>query len=316
MAGLADDLYDVIGLLRRRSRRLVGAPLPELALSGAQLELLRVVRRNPGITVAESARVLGLAANTVSTLVGQLLALGVLVRERDSSDRRVARLDLTPSARAGLEQWRDRRAQSTAVALAELPAADRARPGCGAADHRPHRREPAGDARRRGAAHLRAGRHRGRGARPPGRVGCRRPTMTRPSTSGAWATASGRTARSMTSPWPSSRVSASACSGPTGPARRRRSGCSTPCCRCRPGRSRSSAARCAPRRWPCGGCSATCPSSCRSRALSRVARTSSGSPVSSTSPGASAGLASTRCSTWSTCAATSHASPRPTPAAW
>jgi DNA-binding MarR family transcriptional regulator len=127
VAGLADDLYDVIGLLRRRSRRLVGAPLPELALSGAQLELMRVVRRNPGITVAESARVLGLAANTVSTLVGQLVALDVLVRERDASDRRVARLDLTPSARAGLEQWRDRRAQATAVALEGLPADERAR---------------------------------------------------------------------------------------------------------------------------------------------------------------------------------------------
>ena len=127
MAGLADDLYDVIGLLRRRSRRLVGAPLPELALSGAQLELLRVVRRNPGITVAESARVLGLAANTVSTLVGQLLTLGVLVREQDASDRRVARLDLTPPARDGLEQWRDRRAQTTATALAALPVDERAR---------------------------------------------------------------------------------------------------------------------------------------------------------------------------------------------
>jgi DNA-binding MarR family transcriptional regulator len=124
---LADDLYDVIGLLRRRSRRLVGVPLPELALSGAQLELLRVVRRNPGITVAESARILGLAANTVSTLVGQLLALGVLVRERDTTDRRVARLDLTPTARQGLEQWRDRRAQVTATVLAALPSGDRAR---------------------------------------------------------------------------------------------------------------------------------------------------------------------------------------------
>ena len=127
VAGLADDLYDVIGLLRRRSRRLVGAPLPELALSGAQLELVRVVRRNPGITVAESARVLGLAANTVSTLVGQLLAVGVLVRVRDTSDRRVARLDLTASARSALEQWRDRRAQTTATALAGLPADERAR---------------------------------------------------------------------------------------------------------------------------------------------------------------------------------------------
>jgi DNA-binding MarR family transcriptional regulator len=127
VAGLADDLYDVIGLLRRRSRRLVGAPLPELALSGAQLELMRVVRRNPGIPVAEAARVLGLAANTVSTLVGQLLALEVLVRQRDASDRRVARLDLTPSAREGLEQWRDRRTQATAAVLAHLPVADRAR---------------------------------------------------------------------------------------------------------------------------------------------------------------------------------------------
>jgi DNA-binding MarR family transcriptional regulator len=127
VAGLVDDLYDVVGLLRRRSRRLVGAPLPELALSGAQLELLRVVRRNPGITVAEAARVLGLAPNTVSTLVGQLLALEVLVRSRDLTDRRLARLDLTASAREGLEQWRDRRSQATAAVLAELPDDERAR---------------------------------------------------------------------------------------------------------------------------------------------------------------------------------------------
>ena len=126
MAGLADELYDAIGQLRRRSRRLVGAPLPELALSGAQHELLRVVRRNPGVTVTEAAHVLGLAANTVSTLVGQLLPLGVLVRDRDATDRRVARLDLTPSARESLEQWRDRRTQATATALARLPADERA----------------------------------------------------------------------------------------------------------------------------------------------------------------------------------------------
>ena len=147
VAGLADELYDAIGLLRRRSRRLVGAPLPELALSGAQHELLRVVRRNPGVTVTEAAHVLGLAANTVSTLVGQLLPLGVLVRERDATDRRVARLDLTPSAREGLEQWRDRRTQATATALARLPDG-RARPsGRGPGHHRPDRRRPAGGLR-------------------------------------------------------------------------------------------------------------------------------------------------------------------------
>ncbi|MER7070336.1 MarR family transcriptional regulator [Terrabacter sp. NPDC000476] len=124
---LADDLYDVIGLLRRRSGRLVGSPLPHLALSGAQLELARVVRRNPGITVAEAARVLGLAANTVSTLVGQLVTVGVVVRARDTTDRRVVRLELTASAREGLERWRDRRAASTAAALATLDEVERER---------------------------------------------------------------------------------------------------------------------------------------------------------------------------------------------
>jgi DNA-binding MarR family transcriptional regulator len=127
VARLADDLYDVLGLLRRRSRRLVGAPFPDLALSGAQLELVRVIRRNPGVAVAHAATMLGLAPNTVSTLVGQLVALEVVVRDRDENDRRLARLHLTPAARETLEQWRDRRAHATAAALGDLDDDDKAR---------------------------------------------------------------------------------------------------------------------------------------------------------------------------------------------
>ena len=127
MTRLADDLYDVLGLLRRRSRRLVGTPFPDLALSGAQLELVRVIRRNPGVAVAHAATLLGLAPNTVSTLVGQLVALDVVVRDRDENDRRLARLHLTPGAQEALERWRDRRAQATTAALTELDDAERAR---------------------------------------------------------------------------------------------------------------------------------------------------------------------------------------------
>ena len=123
---LADDLSDVLGLLRRRSRRLVGAPLPELDLSGAQLELVRVIRRNPGVPVADAAAILGLAPNTVSTLVGQLVSLDVVVRERDEHDRRVARLHLTSHARQAVEQWRDQRAAAIAAALDSLDPAARA----------------------------------------------------------------------------------------------------------------------------------------------------------------------------------------------
>ena len=122
---LADELYDAVGLLRRRSRRLAGAPFPGLALSGAQLELVRLVRREPGLAVAEAATQLGLAPNTVSTLVGQLVALEVVVRERHDSDRRVARLRLTEDARESLEQWRDRRALATTTAVGELTEQER-----------------------------------------------------------------------------------------------------------------------------------------------------------------------------------------------
>ncbi|GAB3882305.1 MarR family winged helix-turn-helix transcriptional regulator [Terrabacter terrigena] len=124
---LADDLYDVLGLVRRRSRRLVGAPLPELDLSGAQLELVRAIRRNPGLAVADAAAALGLAPNTISTLVGQLVSLDVVVRERDPHDRRVARLHLTAHARAAVEQWRDQRAQAMTAVLDSLDASTRAR---------------------------------------------------------------------------------------------------------------------------------------------------------------------------------------------
>jgi DNA-binding MarR family transcriptional regulator len=94
-------------------------------LSNAQVELVRLVRRRPGVSVAEAATELGLAANTVSTLVRQLTDAGLLRRVADADDRRVARLRLTAPAQRRVEQWRDRRAGLVAEAIAGLPAADR-----------------------------------------------------------------------------------------------------------------------------------------------------------------------------------------------
>jgi DNA-binding MarR family transcriptional regulator len=125
-AALAEELFDAVGLLRRRSRRVAGDPFPAMALTGAQLELVRAVRRQPGVSVAEAATALGLAPNTVSTLVGQLVALGVIVRDRHESDRRVARLHLTNEAGEALERWRDRRALTTTAAVEQLTARQQA----------------------------------------------------------------------------------------------------------------------------------------------------------------------------------------------
>jgi DNA-binding MarR family transcriptional regulator len=123
---LAEQLFDAIGQLRRLARRSAGRAWPIAELSGAQLELVRLIRREPGMSVAAAAAELGLAANTVSTLVGELTEAGMVRRTRDATDRRIARLQLTASARRRVETWRDRRTALTADAIADLSPAARA----------------------------------------------------------------------------------------------------------------------------------------------------------------------------------------------
>jgi DNA-binding MarR family transcriptional regulator len=122
---LAEELFAAVGQLRRQSRRQAGRPWPVATASGAQIELIRLVRRQPGTSVAEAAAELGLAANTVSTLVGQLVTAGVLQRTPDPDDRRVARLALTATAKRRVDRWRDQRAAVLANALAALSRDDR-----------------------------------------------------------------------------------------------------------------------------------------------------------------------------------------------
>lgn len=114
---LAEELLAAIGLVRRHLRRSAGRPWPLSTLTGSQGELVRTVRRNPGISVAEAAAELGLVANTVSTLVGRLTELGLVLRAPDESDRRIARLTLTEPAREQVEAWRDRRTALVTEAL-------------------------------------------------------------------------------------------------------------------------------------------------------------------------------------------------------
>jgi DNA-binding MarR family transcriptional regulator len=106
---VAAELLRTMSTIRRITRR-GAAPVAELtALPGAQLELVRVVRRLPGVSVGEAAEELAVAPNTVSTLVRQLCDAGVLRRVPDPGDRRVARLHLTPDTSRRVEAFRDRR---------------------------------------------------------------------------------------------------------------------------------------------------------------------------------------------------------------
>jgi DNA-binding MarR family transcriptional regulator len=122
---VADDLLRAMASIRRALRRLADRPGVLAGLTSAQVELLHAVRLSPGISVAEAAEQLRLAPNTVSTLVGQLAATGLLVRGADPTDRRVARLDLEPRTRRRLTEWKDRRSDAVVLAMAALPEADR-----------------------------------------------------------------------------------------------------------------------------------------------------------------------------------------------
>jgi len=122
---LGEELMATVAALRRLVRRRLRATVDEPPLRGAQVELLQVIESQPGIGIAAAGRALHLAANSVSTLVNQLIDLGMLVRDTAPEDRRAARLWLTPTARARLALWRQARVELIADALAELATADR-----------------------------------------------------------------------------------------------------------------------------------------------------------------------------------------------
>ena len=122
---LADELMSVNAAMRRLVRRRLREEVPP-RLRPAQVELMTVVGGHPGISVAAAARELHLADNSVSTLVNQLLATGMLRRETDPGDRRAVRLELTPDAQRHMADWRDRRARLVGARIEELSGEDRA----------------------------------------------------------------------------------------------------------------------------------------------------------------------------------------------
>jgi DNA-binding MarR family transcriptional regulator len=117
---LADRLMTTMASMRRQVRRELRPQGIGPQLRGAQIELLRVAHDQPGIGVAAAARELHLAANSVSTLTGQLADLGMLVREPDPHDRRAIRLYPTEIAVKRMQEWRRARAELVGSGIAAL----------------------------------------------------------------------------------------------------------------------------------------------------------------------------------------------------
>jgi DNA-binding MarR family transcriptional regulator len=119
---VTSELFEVVGRFRRQLRRSTGRGFDAAGLTQSQAELLRLVGRQPGISVREAAAELGLVPNTASTLVSKLAAEGLLIRSVDADDRRVGRLRLTGPAQCIAAESRGARRATLAAIVDELDA--------------------------------------------------------------------------------------------------------------------------------------------------------------------------------------------------
>lgn len=85
---------DISFEVRRKSHEATGV----LPLTSGVLDVIRVIERNPGITVAEVAARLGRQLSNTSSQLRELVALGLVTRTRSESDKRFVALHPAPEA--------------------------------------------------------------------------------------------------------------------------------------------------------------------------------------------------------------------------
>ncbi len=96
---VAASLVELAPQLHRALARRADTGPDRPRLPEAQVAVLGLIRRRPGLTVRELATELQLKPNNASSLVTTMVAAGLLFKEPDLLDRRVVRLHLTAEAR-------------------------------------------------------------------------------------------------------------------------------------------------------------------------------------------------------------------------
>lgn len=111
--------------LRRALRRGIRLDLRWEDLPMAHVELLQCLADQPGLKVGQVARTLRLAPNTISTLVAQLSANGLLETDTDQTDRRARLLRPSAAGYSQLSRWQAAHERMLGAAVQQLTAADR-----------------------------------------------------------------------------------------------------------------------------------------------------------------------------------------------
>lgn len=117
---VASELRPVLLRLARELRK----ETEQLGITGRQATLLWLVKRSPGLSLAELAAEEGISAPAMSGHVDRLERAGLLERVRSTEDRRRVGLELTGDGAKLLRRIRARRTGWLTTRLRELPSDD------------------------------------------------------------------------------------------------------------------------------------------------------------------------------------------------
>jgi DNA-binding MarR family transcriptional regulator len=117
---VADELRPVLLRLARELRK----ETEQLGVTARQSTLLWLVKRSPGLSLAELAAEAGISPPALSGFVDRLERAGLLARVRSTQDRRRVGLELTDEGQKLLRRIRARRTTWPAGRLGELDTAE------------------------------------------------------------------------------------------------------------------------------------------------------------------------------------------------
>jgi DNA-binding MarR family transcriptional regulator len=117
---VASDLRPILLRLARELRK----ETEQLGVTGHQATLLWLVKRSPGLALAELAAEEGISAPAMSGHVDRLERAGLLQRVRSTEDRRRVGLELTEDGAKLLRRVRARRTTWLSTRLRDLAASD------------------------------------------------------------------------------------------------------------------------------------------------------------------------------------------------
>jgi DNA-binding MarR family transcriptional regulator len=95
-------------------------------LTPSQQSALAIIDRHGPIRLSDLARQEAVAPPTITRIVAKLEADGLVTRQADASDRRIARVSITEAGHRRMVETREGRNRWLAAKLAELPAGDTA----------------------------------------------------------------------------------------------------------------------------------------------------------------------------------------------